>query len=99
MINVFNRATFVKGEVFWCSECDNRTVDSDKPETGTFYQVFGHQYVPGTQPGSNDFYSVIFALCPKCDRLSGIVEDAENTPRHYGISAHLNTTKGGTHEP
>jgi hypothetical protein len=96
MISAVCRALFIKGEEFWCGECDNTKVDSDKPETGTFYQVFGHQYVPGTQPGSNDYHSVIFALCPKCDRIKNAVEDQENTPRRYGIDVDLN--KGGSDE-
>jgi len=96
MINCFNRAPFIKGEKFWCSECDNVVVHSDRPETGTFYQAFGHQYVPGTQPGSNDYHSIIFALCPRCDKLKDIVEDGENTPRRYGIDVDLN--KGGSDE-
>lgn len=55
----------------WCADCDSRIVKSDDPSTGTFYQVFGHQWRGIEEErmvdGSGDYHSVIFALCSDCD--------------------------------
>jgi hypothetical protein len=53
---------------FWCNDCDSALVISDKPETGTFYEQFGHQCMYGQGDIVGDWHSVIFALCPNCDK-------------------------------
>ena len=78
MINTFSKATYLKGEEFYCSECDGALIHSDKPETGTFYQVFGHQYIGEKTTASNDYHSIIFALCPQCDKLKEIVKEIDH---------------------
>ena len=31
-------------QVYWCNQCDHNQVDSDKPETGSFFLIFGHTF-------------------------------------------------------
>ena len=57
---------FKSTQVYWCHNCDSRKVDSSKPETGKFFQQFGHEFETG------DYTSVFYALCPNCI----------NMPRH-----------------
>jgi hypothetical protein len=52
---------------FWCSTCDAAKVDSDKPESGTFYVQFGHAYNPTTKAFDGEYVGVMYALCPECD--------------------------------
>jgi hypothetical protein len=47
-------------QVYWCHICDANKVDSERPETGKFYHVFGHEFETG------DYTSVFFAICPDC---------------------------------
>ena len=47
-------------QVYWCQNCDAKQVDSSKPETGKFFQQFGHEFVTG------DYTSVFYALCNDC---------------------------------
>ena len=50
---------------FWCSVCDAVEVHSDDPTTGTFYNIFGHQWNHQTQD-CGDYHMVIFAVCHNC---------------------------------
>ena len=52
----------------WCQICDTRQVDSQKPDTGNFYHVFGLQHAPETPPAA-----VFFAVCPHCKPTDIIV--------------------------
>lgn len=52
---------------FWCNRCDQQTVDSEKPETGNFYVIFGHVYNLETRDYDGEYNGVMFAICPKCD--------------------------------
>jgi len=51
---------------FWCNKCDANVVDSEKPETGSFFVQFGHTYDRSTQDYSGEYTGVMFALCPEC---------------------------------
>ena len=51
---------YKSNQVYWCQACDARQVDSSKPETGKFFQQFGHEFHTG------DYTSVFYALCPDC---------------------------------
>ena len=53
-------------QVYWCNVCDDNQVHSDKPETGKFYQVFGHEFHTG------DYTSVFFAVCSTCDVMKSL---------------------------
>lgn len=74
------KANFLKNEEFWCTRCDHNRVHSDKPETGTFYQQYGHvaRFYPVPKRKRKDdmakghwemeeYECVVFALCPECD--------------------------------
>jgi hypothetical protein len=50
---------------YWCHFCDARVVNSEKPETGMFFQAFGHQYL-GKEKPDGDYHSVLFAVCHEC---------------------------------
>lgn len=46
---------------YWCSVCDGEIVDSSKPETGAFFNAWGHVL------GDLDAYcGVQFSVCAKC---------------------------------
>jgi len=53
-------------EQFWCSVCDAKPVDSDKPETGRFFVQFGHTYKQSTRQYDGNYVGVMFALCSDC---------------------------------
>lgn len=55
---------FNKEESFWCSECDEVLVSSEKPETGKFFALNGHVWDKGEVLG--EWPRVCFALCPDC---------------------------------
>jgi len=56
----------MKPTTHWCSVCDARQVDSEKPETGTFYTALGSAWSEkGEWEGEHT--SVLFAVCPKCE--------------------------------
>ena len=46
---------------YWCEECDNQVVQSEHPETGTFFTVTGTVI---NDKGA--YHVVVFALCPEC---------------------------------
>lgn len=56
---------------FWCHCCDRVAVHSEKPETGTFYQQWGHTMAARIKGGviypTDEYEPVLFALCPECD--------------------------------
>ena len=61
----------------WCSCCDAITVNSGMPDTGTFYYANGQEYKPikfADHDGFGDNCVVVFALCPKCDKLKGVID-------------------------
>lgn len=64
--------------VYWCSLCDAKQVDRDKPETGRFYVVFGHEW-SGKADWSGDYHSIGFALCPDCS-LTDYLKPHESDP-------------------
>ena len=51
---------------FWCKRCDAKAVDSDKPETGNFYVIFGHSYSQKSREYDGEYTGVMFALCNDC---------------------------------
>lgn len=51
---------------FWCSECDRNSVDSTKPETGTYYTQFGHSFDRETGEYDGEYVGVMFAICKYC---------------------------------
>ncbi len=53
-------------QVFYCSQCDRNTVDSQKPETGSFHRVFGHSFDQTKKEYSGQYTGVMFAICAEC---------------------------------
>lgn len=51
---------------YWCHECDKNTVDSDKPETGSFFTQHGHAYNNETRDFDGEYLGVMFAICASC---------------------------------
>ena len=56
----------LKGEKFWCNVCDGFLVDSEKKETGQFFQVFGHIRNVRQSEEIGKFEQLIFAICYDC---------------------------------
>lgn len=54
-------------QVFYCHCCDAAKVDSEKPDTGSFYVQAGHAYDYKTKEYDGEYVSVMFALCCECD--------------------------------
>ena len=76
------KTTTMKPQNFWCSVCDLNIVDSEKPETGDFYEIHGHQR--GTENEIGDYHSVLFAICPDC-KLEDAVKKVQITKLHVRI--------------
>lgn len=59
---------FESPQKFWCHDCDMKAVESDDPETGTFFRMFGHElsYFYDSCTPKEEYISVCFALCPAC---------------------------------
>jgi hypothetical protein len=95
--NCLRAIGFLKGEEFWCSECDNKKVYSDKPETGKFFNQFGHNWIPqvGNTPGKigDDYNQIIFALCAECLAKGGYVEPDGDDMVSMGASCGLSIGK------
>jgi hypothetical protein len=51
---------------FWCKKCDRVSVDSEKPETGSFFNVFGHMWDRETKEYDGEYVGVMFAVCTGC---------------------------------
>ena len=51
---------------FWCSECDSVKVDSEKPETGRFFIVFGHAFDQATKEYDGEYTGVMYSVCFNC---------------------------------
>lgn len=51
---------------FWCNQCDRNPVDSDKPETGSFFVIFGHIYDRETRQYNGEYTGTMFAVCSDC---------------------------------
>jgi len=51
---------------YWCKKCDHRIVDSNKPETGNFFTVFGHSYNSQSKEYDGEYLGVMFAVCKPC---------------------------------
>jgi hypothetical protein len=51
---------------FWCQDCDEKFVDSEKPESGGFFLEWGHRFMPLTVEYFGPYEPIIFALCPEC---------------------------------
>jgi hypothetical protein len=61
------KAPFVKGELWWCEYCDSCQVDSDKPETGSFFSQFGGAWNVEKQAPERHYHTmIIFAMCKEC---------------------------------
>ena len=50
---------------YWCSWCDVWTVNSNQPETGKFFTVFGQLHTQ-EGPGTGNQAQVTFAICTHC---------------------------------
>lgn len=46
---------------YWCQVCDSNLVDSEKPETGTWHYVAGHDV---RNPA--EYVTIRFAICYQC---------------------------------
>lgn len=53
---------------FWCNICDNEIVDSEKPETGSFYIQFGHTFNANTKHFDGAYVGVMYAICATCEK-------------------------------
>ena len=65
-----NIQQYLEPQSFWCTECDHKMVDSDRPETGKFFQVGGHvrkcRFQSHRPDTTEDHEIVIFAICTEC---------------------------------
>ena len=50
----------------WCAHCDHHMVDSDKPESGSFFVIFGHSYSQRKKSYDGEYTGVMFAICKHC---------------------------------
>lgn len=48
---------------YWCQICDSCVVDSQNPNTGSFYAVFGV-----VDPATDTQGRALFAICPDCKK-------------------------------
>lgn len=55
-----------KPESFWCSQCDQGPVDSENPETGSFFVQFGHGYSQRHRGYEGEYLGVMFCVCRRC---------------------------------
>ena len=62
---------------FWCHVCDAVIVDSEKPETGTFYQATGHRVNFAKEEVTSHYETLVFAVCPDC-KLKDAVLNAKD---------------------
>jgi len=97
--NCLRPITFVKETEFWCAECDGNKVHSDKPETGRFFNQFGHTWIPPqhTRNGrvGDEYVQIIFALCADCLTKGGFVEpDADDFPCTRNATAEVGLSVG-----
>ena len=69
--NCLRKATYIKGEEYWCTECDNNIVKSDDPTTGTFFYQFGHSWDAKAGKTTDDYEQIIFAICHECLKGQG----------------------------
>jgi len=53
-------------QIFWCNHCDAKQVDSNKPETGRFFVVFGHSWSQSHKEYEGEYTGGMFALCEDC---------------------------------
>jgi hypothetical protein len=51
---------------FWCKRCDDKVVDSQKPETGKFFTIDGHTYNSKTNNYDGNYDVLMFAVCNSC---------------------------------
>lgn len=51
---------------FWCGKCDQKMVDSNRPETGSFFVQHGHAYDNETKEFDGEYVGVMFAICTPC---------------------------------
>jgi hypothetical protein len=54
-------------QIWWCNICDEKQVDSTKPETGSYYMLNGVEH-PAS--GNDACRTVIFAVCCHCNLLN-----------------------------
>lgn len=52
-----------KALIYWCDSCDQVSVNSHDPSTGTFYLQYGHDY------NTEEWHDVVFALCHACRKV------------------------------
>ena len=62
VIGDYNSAAKKHKLEYWCRVCDSKVINAQDPESGDWFQVFGHVW-----PGTNvEYTSVIFAVCKQC---------------------------------
>jgi hypothetical protein len=67
LIQFDNIASFMEEQEFWCNVCDCAKVNSEKPETGKFFQGGGCIRTFGPNKGNTgDWEHFIFAICSDC---------------------------------
>ena len=52
-------------ESFWCNDCDANVIESQNPNTGQVFSVFGEEWYANTQE-IGDYKMFVIALCPDC---------------------------------
>ena len=65
------KVDFLKGLVYWCSECDAVKVNSDDSSTGSFHMKSGHVVeLPLPKEGSTpigEWVHITWAVCTMCE--------------------------------
>jgi hypothetical protein len=78
-----------KAQTHWCADCDHNLVNSDRPETGNFFVVFGHSWSQKEKAYDGEYTGVMYAICKSCqllnvnserDRIARINHLKESTP-------------------
>jgi len=60
----------------WCHVCDAKVIDSEKPESGKFYQVTGHIVDFRKKEVTDEYTTVAFAVCPSC-KCKNVIHEAD----------------------
>jgi len=65
-----SKLTNLSGVEFFCTCCDSAKVHSDKPDSGSFFCIFGHKregrHATITDKDLNEWVQVVWAVCVGC---------------------------------
>lgn len=69
-VKIFSEMTNMRGQKFWCNQCDSKIVSYDESNTGLFFMQTGHAWSmsPGEKLASvqPDYHMIVFAVCAQC---------------------------------